>query len=414
MGAPSSTVDEEAPPAEDVNQTMLKPPSRPSAAIARRPPPRRAPTPPPEEEEPPAEDATRDFDVPPPKALQRRASSSLPARAARQAEDEPVALSAAERARERRELQKSSSGRAVLLWNDLSKPAKIVVGLLGGITTLGMLGLLVVTVMPKRVVKKNEPVTLAPNGDPIAESFGAGDGVDFERPDMKSFNFNYASPTAIVGVMHYQASDCSKDEVSIELNGSQVGFVPADTVESATRQLELVLPSTQLTPGETNEVVFDNVNNPPADDTWRIWNIWVEVIPIPRMSSEEAGRRAKDDLERASKMYELRDVGAMNLFRSWKQYRDAWLLLEATPDRPTDLLAIARSRMREIRPELDRKCSAMLVDYQKEMNQKYPDLLAARKVLQNIPAHFEKEHPCFGISRGLLRTLEDLQNSEVE
>jgi len=255
-------------------------------------------------------------------------------------------------------------------------------------------------------------MVLTPNGEPTPGIYGAGDSVDFERPDMKSFTFSQASATAIVGILHYQARDCGKEEVSIELNGQQLGSVPPDTVDVDTRQLEIVLPSTGLKVNDPNEIVFDNVNNPPGEDSWAVWNIWVEVFPIPRMSAEEAGRRAKEELERAARMYDLRAVGAMNLFRSWKQYRDAWLLLEATPDRPTELLEIARSRMREIRPELDSKCSGMLVDYQKEANQKDPDMGKVRQVLQNIPNHFEKEHPCWGMSRGLLRRLEDLAGAE--
>ncbi|MDP1827310.1 MAG: FHA domain-containing protein [Archangium sp.] len=442
LGAPSSTVDDAASePEEDPNATMLKPPSKPAAAViarAKKPPPRRV-TPPPEEAEPPADEpeeepaeepaaeepaeeeeevgeSTKNFAVPPPKALQKR-PAALPARPSRAlattaSKDEPAALSAAERARNRRELQKSTSGKAMLLWSDLPLPGKIAVGVLGGGAAIAMLVLLVIAVIPKRVDKKVEQLTLSPNGEPIPESYGAGDDVDFERPDMKSFTFSFQSPTKIVGVLHYQARDCTKEEVSIELNGAPLGHVPPDTVEVAQRQLEVVLPSTQLKLNDDNEIVFDNVNNPPGEDTWRIWNVWVEVFPIPEMSAEEAGRRAKEDLERAAKMYELRAVGAMNLFRSWKQYRDAWLLLEATPNRPPELLEIARSRMREIRPELDRKCSGMLVDYQKEINQKYPNMANARQVLQNIPAHFEKEHPCYGMSRGLLRSLEDLSGAE--
>lgn len=440
LGAPSSTVDDSASePEEDPNATMLKPPSKPAAAViarAKRPPVRR-PTPPPEEEEeeaPPAEEpeepaaeapadddeevgeSTKNFAVPPPKALQKK-PAALPARPSRalataSARDEPSSLSAADRARNRRELQRSTSGKAMLLWSDLPLPGKIVVGVLGGGAAIAMVALLVMAVIPKRVEKKVEQMTLSPNGDPIPESYGAGDDVDFERPDMKSFTFSFQSPTKIVGVLHYQARDCTKEEVSIELNGAPLGHVPPDTVEVAQRQLEIVLPSARLVLDKDNEIVFDNVNNPPAEDTWRIWNVWVEVFPIPDMSAEEAGRRAKEDLERAAKMYELRAVGAMNLFRSWKQYRDAWLLLEATPNRPPELLEIARSRMREIRPELDRKCSGMLVDYQKEINQKYPNMANARQVLQNIPAHFEKEHPCYGMSRGLLRSLEDLSGAE--
>ncbi len=420
MGAPTSTVDE----TEDPNVTILKPPSKP-AAIIRKPPPR-APTPAAQEaveeedEEEEADDAasdnsTKNFEVPPPRALQRRATgaSSVPVRASRAAEEPaPVAISAAERARQRRELSKSSTGRAALLWSDLPKPAKIVVGTLGVAAAIGLVGGLVYAVIPRKIERRVETFELKANGEPLRDSYGAGDDVDFERPDMKSFTFSYQSPTAIVGVLHYQASDCSKDEVSIELNGAQLASIPPDTMEVATRQLEVVLPSTQLRVGDANELVFDNVNNPPGDDPWKVWNVWVEVIPIPQMSPEEAGNRAKQDLQRASSQYDLRDVGAMNLFRSWKQYRDAWLLLEATPDRPPELLEIARTRMREIRPELDRKCSAMLVDYQKEINQKYPNVSAARKVLQNIPSHFEKEHPCYGMSRGLLRSLDSLEEAE--
>lgn len=420
MGAPSSTIDDAAAeePAEDPNATMLRPPREP-VAIVKKPPARRAA---PVEEEPAAEepepegdlfsDSTANFVVPSPKSLQRRGSSA-PVRAGRGAPgDEPVAISAAERARARRELGKSNTGRVMLLWSDLPLPGKIAVGVFGGGAIIAALVLAVMAIMPKRVERKIETITLSPNGQAVPESYGLGDDVDFEQPDMKSFDFSFASPTAIVGVLHYQARDCSKEEVSIALNSVQLSFVPPDTVEVAQRQLEIVLPSNQLKIDDPNEIVFDNIQNPPGEDSWRIWNVWVEVIPIPQMSAEEAGRRAKEDLERAARMYDLRTVGAMNLFRSWKQYRDAWLLLEATPDRPPELLEIARARMREIRPELDRKCSGMLVDYQKEMNQRYPNVKVAREVLQNIPSHFEKEHPCFGMSRGLLRSLEDLAGAE--
>lgn len=420
MGA-SSTLDESAvddppEPTEDPNATILKPPtSKPAVGIVRKPPPR-APAAPAEsladEDDAASDNSTKNFDVPPPKALARPTSGSrAPVRASRaaEAEEEPVALSAAERARQRRELAKSGAGRAQLLFGDLPKPARIALTVLGVVVALGVVGGLVYALIPRRVERRAETFDLRPNAEPLAESYGAGDDVDFERPDMKSFTFSYQSPTAIVGVLHYQAADCSKDEVSIELNGAQLATIPADTMEVATRQLEIVLPSTQLRVGDANELVFDNVNNPPAEDAWKVWNVWVEVIPVPQMSADEAGRRAKEDLERAAKQYELRDIGAMNLFRSWKAYRDAWLLLEATPDRPPELLDLARTRMREIRPELDRKCSAMLVEYQKAINQKYANVNVARQVLQNIPAHFEKEHPCFGISRGLLRNLDSLE-----
>ncbi|MFO0597224.1 MAG: FHA domain-containing protein [Myxococcaceae bacterium] len=426
MAPPSSTVDDGGAeePAEDPNATMLKPPSKPITPV-RKPPPRpsRAEAPPPEDEpaeEEPAEEenaseesasgnSTRNFEVPPPRSIQKRGPSA-PARPSRAAPaDEEVGLSAADRARQRRELARSgAAGRAQLLWSDLPLPAKIVVGLIGAAVAVSLVGGAIVVAMPKKTVRRVEAMELTPNADPLSESFGLGEDVDFEKPDQKSFSFQFDSPTGIVGVLHYQAKDCSKDEVTIELNGNNVGSIPPDVVEVERRPLEVVLPASQLKVSESNELVFDNVNNPPGEDTWKVWNVWVEVIPIPNMTAEEASRRAKQDIERAARMYDQRDIGAINLFRSWKTYRDAWLLLEATPDRPAELTTIARTRMKEIRPELDRKCAAMLVDYQKEMAKRDPNVAEARKVLQNIPSHFEKEHQCFGIARGLLRSLDDL------
>ncbi len=402
---PSSTLageDDE----EDPNATFLKapvkPPSKPAVAAVAKPSAPRKPT-----------DPSRQAIAPRAAAL-KRPSKVIPVTT-----PEPVVVddalllpTAADRARERRELQRSNVGKLQVFWQEFPKPTRIALGIIGSLVLVGMLGALVSALVPRRHVKRNEPAELVPNADPIVESFGEGDGIDFPRPDMKSFTFTFAAPTAIVGVLHYQARDCGKDEVSIELNGTQLGSVPADTVDVENRQLEVVLPAAQVKVNEPNEVVFDNVTNPPANDPWRLWNLWVEVIPVPQLSADEAGLRAKEDLERAAKLYELRGVGAMNLFRSWKQYRDAWLLLEATPGRPDELLQHARARMKEIRPELDKKCALMLVSYQREMNQKYPNTAAARRVLQDISSYFEKEHPCFSTSRGLLANLEDL--GEVE
>lgn len=342
----------------------------------------------------------------------KRPSRVVPATPPPEENEAPAVPTAADRARERRELQRSSMGKLQLLWSDFPRPTRIAVVVVGGLLTLGLLGALVKAMLPKRVIKHAEPAVLVPNGDPLPDSFGVGPGVDFARPDMKSFTFSFPSPTTIVGVLHYQASDCGKDEVTIELNGTQIGTVPPDTVETEQRQLETVLGATQLKVNEANEVVFDNVSNPPATERWRIWNVWVEVIPVPQLSATEAAVRARDDFQRAARLFDLREVGAKNLFRAWKEYRDAWLMLEATPERPEELLQTARARMREIRPMLDKKCAALLVTYQKEMNQKQPDLGAARKVLQEIPSYFEKEHPCFGISRGLMANLEELSLSE--
>ncbi len=374
----------------------------------------------------PADDgSTRAFEVPPPKALAKKTSAPAEApvraapperavaRAPKAAEPE-VAISAAEKARQRRELQKSSAGRLRLLWNDLPKPARIGASIMAGVVGLSVLGGLVYVVIPHKTTKLKEPNELVPNAAPIKESFGTGPDVDFERPDMKAFSFVYASPTRAVGVLHYQSKGISRNEVTIELNGSEVGTIPADVLDSDTREQEAILAAAAVKLGEPNQLVFDNVNNPPNDDAWKIWNIWVEITPVPEMSADDAARRAKEDMDKASKFYEQRGVGAENLFRAWKGYRDAWLLLEATPNKPQALDDIARTRMREIRPELDRKCSGFLVQFQKVINTRNPDIETAKKILADIPNSFPtREHPCNNLARQYMSMLnEDLQVGE--
>jgi hypothetical protein len=353
--------------------------------------------------------------VPPPKALARprpalpavRENRPMPSRS-RGVDPEALEMTAAQKARRRRDLEQSAGGRVELLWTSLPRPARIVLGTFIVCFVLAGVGLSVVSVLPKRTVRKAEPMELVTNAAPITESFGNGE-TTFNTADMKTFTFVTASPVRVVGVLHYQAANISKDEVSISLNGEEIASVPPDGMDAETRELDVVLPAQAIKQHEDNTLVFDNVKNPPGDETWKIWNLWIEILPVPEMSSEEAQRRAADEIDKAAKFYEFRGVGGENLFRAWKTYREAWLLLETMPDRPAELHQMARTRMREIRPQLDQTCSAMLVEYKKAMNQKNPDFIRARGILKDIPNRFpSREHPCFNLSKSLLEDLEEL------
>lgn len=434
--APSSTMDEGG---ED-DPAATRPPARSKAAPA-RPDSTNA-----DEDEAPSDtgdesgstgeeniNSTMFVDVPKPKALQQRASR--PSRAlpperpsrgagierpsrgraiapAPDAEAEEIELTAAERARMRRQLQQSAGGRVQLLWQDLPKPLRILVGGFGSLLLLGTIVLAAYVAWPRNKVLKPEPKELSPDGALIEDSFGNGN-VTFTTADQKSFSFKATSPTRIVGVLHYQAANISADEVSVNLNGQDLSMVPPDDIDPESREIEIVLPAASIKPREDNLIVFDNTRNPPGDEEWRIWNIWVEIIPVPDMSTEEARRRAQGEIEKAAKAYELREVGAANLFRAWKTYREAWLLLEATPDAPPDLLTLSRTRMKEIRPELDKKCNALILKFKGIVNIRPDAYSEGRQVLENIPEHFPtREHPCFNFSRSLLRTMDGFDDFE--
>ncbi len=446
--APSSTMDESG--EEDPNATQLPSRARPAAARpdstnADEEPPAEAPA-----DEAPADvtgeeeaastgeedvNSTMFVDVPKPKALQRPSNggrrSSPPERPSRggsaaierpsraraiqrepEAEDE-VELSAAERARLRRQMQQSTGGRVQLLWQDLPKPLRILVGGFGTVLVVGTILLAGYVAWPRHKVLKPEPKSLSADGALVEESFGNGK-VTYSTPDQKAFTFKTTSPTRIVGVLHYQAANVSTEEVTINLNGQDLGSVPPDDIDPESREVEAVLPAATIQPRDENLITFDNTKNPPGDEEWKIWNIWVEIIPVPEMSTEEARRRAQDEIDKAAKAYELREVGAANLFRAWKIYREAWLLLEATPDAPAELLTLSRTRMKEIRPELDKKCNLMILKFKGIVNTR-PDAYAeGRQILENIPEHFPtREHPCFNFSRSLLRTIDGFDDFEA-
>jgi pSer/pThr/pTyr-binding forkhead associated (FHA) protein len=419
-------------PVLDPNATILKPPparvtldpERERRTTTRRPssadlddaetgPPMRAPHKPPD-------DAT----VPPSRALVRKAEEDLqasdsgtlevkvpPALARRAgakaaADDEP--LTAADKLRLKRQANKSALGRIKYAYGQLPKSGQRATAAGGGLLALALIALVVFLALPQK--KKSagpEPQELSAGAPTIEESFGLGEGVTFERPDMKIFSFTAASATRIVGVLHYQARDISKDEVSVTLNGADLGFVPPDTLDTANRELELVLPAQQIQKSAGNQLVFDNVRNPPGDDPWRIWHLWLELIAIPDLSPEETVAAVKEDLERSQGFFEKRDIGPENLFKAWKGYREAWLKMESmTVGRPDELYIVARSQQREVLQLLDKRCNLMLLDYQKAMSSKRPDKKRAREVVEDMLRYFPtREHRCNGLARSLLEDL---------
>lgn len=328
-------------------------------------------------------------------------------------EDDAVEFTAADRARMRRQLNQSAGGRVQLLWQDLPKGARALLAIFGTLLLVGTVGLAGYVAWPRQRVTRPEPKSFPADGALIEDSFGAGD-VTYATSDQKGFTFAAMSPVRIVGVLHYQAANISAGEVTINLNGQDLGEVPPDNIDVESREVEMVLPSATLKPRDENYIVFDNVKNPPGSDEWKIWNLWVEIIPVPEMSTEEARRLAQTEIDKANKDWELREVGAPNLFRAWKTYREAWLLLEATPDAPPELITLSRTRMKEIRPELDRKCNAMIVKFKSIVNTRPDAFTEGRQVLENIPEHFPtREHPCFGFSRSLLRTMDGFDDFEA-
>nr|WP_246357733.1 FHA domain-containing protein [Pyxidicoccus fallax] len=301
--------------------------------------------------------------------------------------------SAAERARRRRELARSGGGQLVLWWGSLSRGARVVTGLMLAVVVLGGLGALGYVFMPRLDIggpSGPEPVSLGL--ETVPDSFGLGEDVRWERPDQKSFEFQYVTPTRAVAVLHYQASGISKEEVSLVVNGANLGWVAPDTASTAERELEHILPVSLLKRNDVNTLSFDNVRNPPGNDTWRVWNLRLEIIPVPELSAEDLLAKARQYTTAAARFHETKDVGAENLFKAWRQYRFAWLTLEALDEKP-GLYQDVRYQLGQVTAELDHKCSQLMLDFQRAVQ--FRNAKKARAALQEVSRRFPTaEHRC--------------------
>lgn len=337
-----------------------------------------------------------------PGAIERVAASPLPRRTSGTGSSAAVArvqpgkaggLSAAERARIKRE-SPGPIAKFKLFWIEAS------VGVRRGVIACSVL-LALGGVAGAYWYVINQDFTGGPSGtEPselsnkaIGDSFGVGPGVTWQHSDSKTFTWEYTAATRAVVILHFQAQGISQGEVMVAVNGVDVGLVPADTLASRDRPLELMIPPNLLKKGEVNRIAFDNTKNPPAEDEWRVWNVRVEKALLPELPPDELVTKAKESYARGKLNAQRADVGARNRYEAWKSFREAWLLLEAHPDPKPDLYEEAQEQMREAQKELDRTCAKLLLETEGYYNQR--NYKAARDTLDHIQEYFpEFDQPC--------------------
>jgi hypothetical protein len=333
-----------------------------------------------------------------PDALARGAGPSAPRRAerkdggrlARTDGGAEARLSAVERAR----LKRSGPGGGLkLFWAEASKAKRAAVVAGAAAVLLATLGGAAAALVPTDTKPRpNEPTELG--AEPVEHSFGLGDSVTFERADQKTFEFQVVAPVQVMVVLHFQSRDISKHEVSVTVNGVEVGWLPPDALGANEASHELLVPANVIKRNDTNSVTFDNVQNPPDAAPWRVWNLWLEVAVLPERDEAGLIADAEEKLERGRKKWEQKDIGASNRWEAYKNFREAWLTLEALPlaTRPATY-ELARQRMNEARGELDLKCNQLLLEARTKYNLKQYDQadFALRHVLEFFPT---RAHPC--------------------
>ena len=300
------------------------------------------------------------------------------------------AISPAGRARLKRQGLRS---QVALWWSEATSLVRGLVIACGAAAALALAIGLVYSMLPQEKPKLVEPVVLTLEATPY--SFGLGEGVTFEHADHKTFEFEVKSPVQVMGIIHFQSKDIgNKEEVSVAVNGTDLAWLTPDTTDADEREYEVLVPASVISRAEMNTLTFDNVHNPPGRDTWRVWNVWLEISVLPEKDEAGLAADADEKLQKGELKWAQRDIGAPNRWEAYKHFREAWLTLEALPAsaRPATYL-MARQRMLDARVELDHKCNSLLLQARtfyslKQFNE-------ARFALDHITDFFpSKNHPC--------------------
>ncbi len=324
------------------------------------------------------------------------AASRPPVRAAASPQVE-AGLTAAERARLRRERGQTLGAQLRHGWAQLSPRGKSFAGVLTGLIIVTAVATVLSVFRPaQRVVRPTGPEPTELGMAPLTQSFGLGEGVTWSQPDLKAFRFEFASPTRAVALLHYQARDIRQDEVSISLNGVELGWVPADNAMTDERELTQLLPLGLVRRSEPNHIAFDNVLNPPGEESWRVWNVYVEVVPVPELPAEQLLAKASEEATAALRFYQQKGVGSENLFKSWKLYRSAWITLEALDPKP-ELYEEVQYQLAQTASELDQQCRKLMLAFQRSLQYRDGDqaLATVEEVMRRFPT---TEHRCHNLA----------------
>jgi len=171
----------------------------------------------------------------------------------------------------------------------------------------------------------NYPVEYSDSEDFFLTAFGYGNN-DRTHPDRVIILFQYIKGRV---TLHYSAWQTDKaKEVEIRLNGHHIGYVPLTTTYRYDIQLEL--PRKLLKPSQKNELIFDNLLNPPKKDSWEIAHIRIEQSPLLPADPEKAMR----EYQIAMSLYRDRNVDPGNLYKAQKHFMMVRDLLEQAEKKP--------------------------------------------------------------------------------
>jgi pSer/pThr/pTyr-binding forkhead associated (FHA) protein len=224
------------------------------------------------------------------------------------------------------------------------------------------------------------PVAYSDEDEFFNAVFGYGN-YDETHLNQVVFHFEYLGGRA---TLQYGAWGVNKvGELLVKLNGESLGKVPL-TMNRWVYGLKINLPRDKLKKG-ANELVFDNVFNPPGRETWEVCYVVILQEAIPPPDAKEA--QAQFNL--AKKAWEDREIEPGNMYKALMMFKRARNLLEALPEKP-ELYQDAVDYIERVDKALTRRFSEGLFSARRA--EKFDaDLSKARTILLQTRPYFHKD-----------------------
>ncbi|RLB59450.1 MAG: hypothetical protein DRI34_01780 [Deltaproteobacteria bacterium] len=232
----------------------------------------------------------------------------------------------------------------------------------------------------------------ARDGDGELSSFGIGP-VSIRCRESVNFGFTYGNGRATM--KFYVAGIDNKDELSVMLNGVQIGKIPPPlSVGQWSGLLKWKLPRKHLLENEQNKLTFVNNINMANQETTEEWA--VKVLTVVETALPEPDRKvAEENFKLAKKRYEGKSIAPENLYFALQHYKKVRDYLELIPaqERP-GIYQEAVEMIDTIEKELQERYKLLMFTAEKDL--KYGRIDRARQlykaVMNSIPDQEDPRH----------------------
>lgn len=231
-------------------------------------------------------------------------------------------------------------------------------------------------IKPYPLSSSEEPIALPAKG-----KYGYIKNNDKSHPDKAIFTFTTDSFNV---ELYYTAGGIDLDkEVSINLNGQLIGYVPISKGGWG-KETIVRLPKEYLIKEGENRLVFDSMENPPNFNQWAVKNIWMKALAANLCDVDKA--RKLFDL--GEEMYEQKTISKGNLYIAYRYYCDAVAHLQDC-GKDMDVFRQAELKKERSMQELDAVYNDLKFAFKKAFQMS--DYSKCRSILQNMMLHIPDE-----------------------